>query len=184
MQRLIIVGLLCLCSGCLDWSALAARQKEKEAEAAEKAAEAEKAAAQAAVPGGQAAAARAARTATATRIVDKQQALKDRPHLVETTNRITASDPVFAPLQGMFAVGSKAEILAFTHTIQIHQATHDRFPTYDEFMDYYKQANVQLKGIKPYQMYAYDESDGSIVILEDPEELERLDKEWKEQTGF
>lgn len=179
MHRLLVVALLCLCSGCFDWSAIAARQKEKEAEAAEEAAEAE--ARQAAVAD---AAGNRAVPDIEARIVDKQKAMAERPHLVEVTNKITANDPLFAPLQGMFAVGSKAEILAFTHTIQVHKAANDKFPTYDEFMDYYKQANVQLKGIKPYQVYAYDETDGTIVILEDSIEEERITKEWREQNGF
>ena len=181
MHRLLVVALLCLCSGCFDWSAISAKQKEREAEAAEEAAEAEArqaAVAEAAAVGNQAV------PDIEARIVDKQKAMEERPHLVEVTNKITASDPLFAPLQGMFAVGSKAEILAFTHTIQVHKAANDKFPTFDEFMDYYRQANVQLKGIKPYQVYAYDETDGTIVILEDSIEEERITKEWREQNGF
>jgi hypothetical protein len=185
MQRLLIAGFLCLSAGCLDWSALADRQNAKETEAVAEAAED---AAQPAGGGGQVAVGGAARNQdlpdVEARIVDKQQALQERPHLVETTNRITASDPLFAPLQGIFAVGSKAEILGFTHTIQLHKAANDAFPTYEEFMDYYRQANVKLKGIKPYQVYAYDESDGTIVILEDAIEKERLSREWREKNGF
>jgi hypothetical protein len=120
--------------------------------------------------------------ADAVRIVDKQKAIIERPQLFETTNSITASDPIFAPAQGLRAAGSRAEMLAFTHTIQLHQAQYDKFPTYEEFMDYYKQAHVQLKGLKPWQVYAYDSETGTISLMEDPQEKERVEKEWEEKN--
>ncbi|REJ90828.1 MAG: hypothetical protein DWQ34_16540 [Planctomycetota bacterium] len=61
----------------------------------------------------------------------------------------------------------------FQHTIQIHYAQHEKYPSYEEFMDYYKQAGVELKGTKPWQVYAYDPADGTIVILEDRIEKKR-----------
>jgi len=181
MKRILAALLLCMASGCFDWSSLAVRNKEKQADD-----DAPPAAAQPAATGGQAAVAAAVPNNGPpdidARIVDKKKALVERPQLVETTNKITASDPIFAPLQGLHAVGSKAEMLAFTHTIQIHQATNDKYPTFDEFMDYYKQAHVELKGLKPWQVYAYDEDTGTVSLMEDPTEKERINKEWDEQN--
>ena len=185
MKRFIAVALLCITSGCFDWAGMMAK-KESTAE------EAPPAAAQPAAPGGDAAAAGVDPNAPvkvdqmipadAVRIVDRKQAMIDRPQLFETKNSITASDPIFAPAQGLRAVGSQAEMLAFTHTIQIHQAQYDKYPTYAEFMDYYKQANVKLKGLKPWQVYAYDEETGTITLLEDPDEKVRIEKEWVEKN--
>lgn len=182
MIRFIAVFLLCMASGCFDWSTLFA----KKPAAAPAEAAPPPAAVQPAAPEGQAAAAPPKIDQGVpdieARIVDKHKALAERPHLVETENRITASDPVFAPLQGLRAAGSRAEILAFTHTIEIHKATNDRYPTYDEFMNYYRDAHVQLKGLKPWQVYAYDESTGTVTLMEDPLEKERISKEWEEKN--
>lgn len=184
MKLIVVAALLCMASGCFDWSSLAVRNKEKNVEDAAPPAAAQPE--QPAAPGGQAGVAAAAPNNgppdMEARIVDKKKALQERPQLVETTNKITASDPIFAPLQGIHAVGSRAELLAFTHTIQIHQATNDKYPTFDEFMDYYKQAHVQLKGLKPWQVYAYDEDTGTVSLMEDPAEKERISKEWDEQN--
>jgi len=176
MKWILAVALVGVASGCFDWSTLTAKKQEQKAEDA-----APPVGAQPAAPGAAAAANNGPPDVNA-RIVDKQKAVQERPQLVETVNKITANDPIFAPLQGLHAVGSKAEMLAFTHTIQIHKATNDKFPTFEEFMDYYKQAHVQLKGLKPWQVYAYDAESGTVSLMEDPLEKERISKEWDEQN--
>jgi hypothetical protein len=184
MKRIIAALLLCTASGCFDWSSLAVRNKEKKADDAAPPEAAQPA--QPVAPGGQAAVAAAVPNNGPpdmdARIVDKKKALQERPQLFETKNSITASDPIFAPAQGLRAVGSKAEMLAFQNTINIHKATNDKYPTYDEFMDYYKQAHVELKGLRPWQVYAYDEETGTVTLMEDPQEKERISKEWEEQN--
>ncbi|MBL8848385.1 MAG: hypothetical protein JNG89_01820 [Planctomycetaceae bacterium] len=120
--------------------------------------------------------------ADAVRIVDKQKAVAERPQLFETKNSITANDPIFAPAQGLRAAGSQIEILAFTNYIQQEKALNDKYPSYEELMAYYKQANVQLKGLKPWQVYAYDAEAGTITLMEDPQEKERIEKEWEEKN--
>jgi len=185
MQRVIAIGILCgLTSGCLDWSSVFAKKADDQAPAAAAPPAAPPAAA---APGGQAAVQAAPNTIGSdlvARIVDKQKALLERPQLFETQNRITANDPIFAPAQGLRAAGSRAEMLAFESTIQLHKAQYDKFPTYEEFMDYYKQAHVQLKGLKPWQVYAYDETTGTISLMEDPQEKERIEKEWEAKNRY
>jgi hypothetical protein len=184
MKRIVAVALLCMASGCFDWSSLTAKKADPKPEAAAPPAAAQPA--QPAAPGGQAAVAAVVQNNGPpdidARIVDKKKALQERPQLFETTNSITANDPIFAPLQGLRAAGSKAEMLAFTHTIEIHKATNDKYPTFDEFMEYYKQAHVELKGLRPWQVYAYDEETGKVTLMEDPQEKERISKEWEEQN--
>ena len=182
MKHILATLLLCMASGCFDWSSLAVRDKEKKP--VDDAPPAAAQPAQPAAPGGQAAAVGPLHGPPdiEARIVDKKKALEERPQLFETTNSITANDPIFAPAQGLRAVGSKAEMLAFQNTINIHKATNDKFPTYDEFMQYYKDAHVKLVGLRPWQVYAYDEETGTITLMEDPQEKERISKEWEEQN--
>lgn len=174
----LALALACAVSGCFDWSTLAASKKQdKPAEEA-----APPAAAQ---PAGQAAAPAGPLHGPPdieARIVDKKKALEERPHLFVTVNSITANDPIFAPAQGLRAAGSRVEMIAFQNTINIHKATNDKFPTYAEFMEYYKGANVKLVGLKPWQIYAYDEETGTICLMEDSIEKERIGKEWEEKN--
>lgn len=173
-MRLIAAAIVvCSLSGCFDWSNLFKQTGNGAPPPAAAPVEGQPAAP--AAPGAQAAVAvvKPGIPDVPAKIVDKKQALAERPHLVETANRVTASDPISAAAQGYFAAASRAEMLAFMHNIRIHQATYDKYPTFEEFMEYYRQSNAQLKGLKPWQVYAYDESDGTITLLEDREEKKR-----------
>jgi hypothetical protein len=173
MQRLLIAAVLTVSSGCLDPSAFQSKKADQAAAAAPP---------QAAAPAPQPAAAPAAaapRGADAipdmeAQIVDKQQALAQNPALVETSNKMNTTDPILAISGAYFSAASRVEIIAFQHNIDIWKAANDdRYPSYQEFMDMYRTANVKFKGVKPYQVYAYDQSDGTICILEDRAEKKR-----------
>lgn len=182
MKRLIAVALLCsLVSGCFDWSSLTAKKDDKPSDTSTAAAEQPAEPADPVVADGPVKVDQGIPEDT-VRIVDKKTAMAENPKLFETENKITASDPIFAPAQGLRAVGSKAEMLAFDHTIALHKAQYDKNPTYEEFMGYYEQAHVKLKGLKPWQMYAYDEETGTMTLLEDPDAKIRIEKEWEEKN--
>ncbi len=110
------------------------------------------------------------------KLVDKRKALAENPGLIEVENHTNASDPFSAAAQSYFTIGSKANILNFQHNLDIMKAAEDRNPTFDEFNDSFKQFGVELKGLYPWQVYAYDDQAGSICILEDPAEKARLYK--------
>ena len=156
--------------GCIDPSAFQVQEADEATAASETPPAAEGAASEPAAAPLQG---EAAIPDVSAKIVEKSKALEEKPHLVEVQNTIRGSDPLTAYADAYFSAASRVETLAFTQQIQIHQATHDKYPTFDEFMGYYKQAGVELKGVKPWQMYAYDPADGSIVILEDREEKKR-----------
>jgi len=107
------------------------------------------------------------------KLVDKKQALQENPALVEVENKITAGDTLTAVAQSYFTIGSKAQVLAMQRSIQIQKELNNRWPTFEEFEKSLKQAGVQLQGLYAYQMYAYDEDTGGIVILEDRAEKKR-----------
>lgn len=108
------------------------------------------------------------------KLVDKRKALADNPALIEVENKINAGDPLTAASQSYFNLGSRANILNFQHNLQIWEAAEGRKPTFDEFNTMFKQANADLKGLYPWQVYAYDDQDGSICVLEDHAEKKRL----------
>jgi len=103
-----------------------------------------------------------------TKLVDKKQALAENPALIVTTNRINATDPVSAAAQGYFAIGSQAQLLNLKHQIDILKAdNNNKPPSFAQFNDLLKQNNVKLQGLYRWQVYAYDDEAGDIVILED-----------------
>lgn len=106
-------------------------------------------------------------------IVDKPKALAENPSYVETENKINAGDPLSAATQSYFALGSRVHLLNFKHDIDLYKAEHDRFPTYEEFIGRFRQFDIKMKMLKPWQVYAYDQTDGTMVILEDRAEKKR-----------
>lgn len=150
-------------AGCIDASMMEPQAKETKKEASPPA---ENAAAPAPAPA--AAPAAAGLPMDNTKLVDKKAALDANPALIETTNRINATDPLSAAGQGYFAIGSQAQLLNLKHQVDILKADNDnKPPTFAQFDQLLRENNVKLKGIYRWQVYAYDDQAGDIVILED-----------------
>lgn len=163
--------LICLCllvftlTGCPKLPVVKAKKSEEKAQPAEAAAPAQAAPAAAPQPGF---------SQLEWKLVDKRKALAENPALIEVENKINASDPLSAASQAYFNLGSRANILNFQHNLQIWEAAEGRKPTFDEFNSMFKEAHAELKGLYPWQVYAYDDQDGSICVLEDHAEKKRL----------
>lgn len=165
----LLLGILF--SGCVDPSML------KKKEQAETAPAPAPAAAPAPQPQVEAAPAAPTFPQDSLKLVDKKKALAENPALVETENRVNTMDPLLAVSQSMFAIGSKAEVLALQHNIDIHKAQYDKPPTFQEFEEMIRSARVQFKGLYRWQVYAYDDSTGEICILEDKAMKKKLYEE-------
>ena len=100
--------------------------------------------------------------------VDYQVATAENPNLVVVENKINASDPISAATQGFFTV-SKVYVPVIEQQAQAHRALHGKLPTFEELKVEFDEANQQFKGLKPWQMYAYDAETGRAMILSDPE---------------
>jgi len=151
-------------TGCIDPSMIAPKEAAKTEEPAPLAPAAN--AAPAAAPGP--AAGEAGLAKDNTKLVDKKQALAENPNLIVTTNRIDASDPVSAAAQSYFAIGSRAQLYNLKHQIDILKAdNNNKPPSFAQFNDLLRQNNVKLAGLYRWQIYAYDDETGDIVILED-----------------
>lgn len=173
MIRLALLSTAVLLCGCIDPSSLKPAAVDEDSEPAAEAQPAPPGVAPVGVqvgPGHQG--------VIEARIVDKQQVLADNPDLVQVENGISAKDPFTAASQSYFNLASRAELLAFQHNIQVYYFANDeRYPSYEQFMDLFRTSGVKLRGLKPWQMYAYDSSDGTICILEDPTEKARRREE-------
>jgi len=106
---------------------------------------------------------------TTAKIVNAREATQN-PKVVEVENKITGSDPITIAATAYVALSSKASALNFKNALNLHKATNDKNPTYDEFLKLKDQYRVEFAMLPPYQMYGYDETTGGIVILEDKAE--------------
>jgi hypothetical protein len=169
-------GLLLVTAGCIDPAAFKTAEQ-KPADTPPPAAAPPRGAPPAVAPGGAAPAAQPqgehAIPDVESVIVDKKKALAENPGYVETENKINAGDPLSAASQSYFNLGSRAHLLNFKHNLDIYKAANERYPTYDEFIEMFRQFDIKFKMIKPWQVYAYDQTDGTVVILEDRAEKKR-----------
>lgn len=108
-------------------------------------------------------------------VVDKKAAMEKYPHLVEVENTVNTDSYLGAVSSAYIAASSKANIAAFQHNLNIARELNDgnNLP-FDEVQTYIKQMNIQFNDLPYYQMYAYDETSGKFVILEDPLEKQRM----------
>ncbi len=100
-------------------------------------------------------------------LVDAREWLA-RPKVVEVSNRITGSDPLTASMQGLFSIGSKAQILAFKKNLDIQKELNGgRNPTFKEFSQMVQQQRIRFIGVYPWQAIGYDDKEGRLMLLED-----------------
>ena len=101
------------------------------------------------------------------KLVDYAEARKN-PKVVPANTKIDASDPLTASYQSYFSIGSRATITAFKHNLNIQkQLNDDKWPSFEEFSQLAQQSRIDFAPIFPWQMIGYDQSNGSLVLLED-----------------
>jgi hypothetical protein len=104
---------------------------------------------------------------SAAKLVDAQVAKQD-PRVVEVTNGINASDPLSASVQGYFSATSKALMLGFQNQLRTMKALNDdKNLSFEQFTELAQQMRVEFAPLPPWQMIGYDESTGTVLLLED-----------------
>lgn len=105
------------------------------------------------------------------KFVDRRAFLEQHPNATEIAkNVINAQDPLSAVAQGYFAAVSTVTIAAYQHDLKLwYELNGQRWPTFAEYKDILSKHDIQLKGLKPRQVYAYDDQTGQLSILEVPE---------------
>jgi hypothetical protein len=105
------------------------------------------------------------------KFVDRRVFLQQHPTATEIAkNVINAQDPLSAVAQGYFAAVSTVTIAAYQHDLKLwYELNGQRWPTFAEYQDILSKHDIHLKGLKPRQVYAYDDQTGQLSILEVPE---------------
>ncbi|MCA9028042.1 MAG: hypothetical protein KDA86_22720 [Planctomycetaceae bacterium] len=106
------------------------------------------------------------------KLVNMKDAMAANPNLVQTKNRINATNYLTAVAQGYFAAASQIQMIQLEHTVKHMQALEDRWPTLEEFQKILDDNGIKLSHLYPYQMYGYDPETGELSILEDKAEKE------------
>lgn len=105
------------------------------------------------------------------KFVDRRVFLQQHPNATEIAkNVINAQDPLSAVAQGYFAAVSTVTIAAYQHDLKLwYELNGQRWPTFKEYQEILSKHDIHLKGLKPRQVYAYDDQTGQLSILEVPE---------------
>jgi hypothetical protein len=111
-----------------------------------------------------------------TTMVDKQKAMAENPSMVEIKkNSVEGSDPITAAASGYFAAVSQFTLSAIQHDIELTKLQNDdKYPTFEEYSDILRRNGVKLRGLHKWQVYAYDQKDGKISILEDRQKKKEI----------
>lgn len=101
------------------------------------------------------------------KLVDYATAIKN-PKVVKANTKVDANDPLTASYQSYFSIGSRATILAFKQNLNIMKELNGgNWPSFAEFEKSAQQSRIDFVPVLPWQMIGYDQSNGSLVLLED-----------------
>lgn len=117
------------------------------------------------------------------KLVERNRALAENPELVEVENHTQAKDPLTAVTQSYFSGTSKLNATAIEYNAKLQSfidaegAQEPKPPSFEHLNQQMQQNSNMVKGLKPWQAYAYDELTGKVTILEDRAEKKRLYEE-------
>ena len=105
----------------------------------------------------------------AAKFVDYNKAIEENPDLEVVTNDINAGDPISAAAQGYFNAASKLHVQEIQRQAEMMKVMSDNqtYPTFEQLKAAWQ--GQTFKGLKSWQMYAYNAETGQVVILSDPE---------------
>lgn len=119
------------------------------------------------------------------KIVDRNKAIAENPDLVEVVNETDATGYMEAISQSHFAAVSKLNTAQMEYNSKLQSfidATDNggadpKPQTFEEFSKAVKMNSNNMKGLYPWQAYAYDETTGKVTVLEDRAEKKRMYEE-------
>ncbi len=104
---------------------------------------------------------------TTKEVVALETALAENKNLTIVENKVSGSDPVSLAATAYSAKTSEISILNFNRHLEMVKAEKGRYPSFEEYQQTPDEFKVPLAQLPPFQMYAYDEENGQLVILED-----------------
>jgi hypothetical protein len=117
---------------------------------------------------------------TTTKVVDAKKALAENPNLVVVERGDLGNNYFSQIANARVMVAAQISKLNVQHAMDLHQAEHGKYPTYEEFMGIMKRDGYRLTEVYAWQTYGYNEDDGSMVLFTD----EALKKKIYEEKGL
>jgi len=100
-------------------------------------------------------------------VIDLKTIEGDPNYRIVPDMKLNITDPITGISDAYFRMASKASTFGLQRAIQLYQATHEKFPAFDEFMKIMKEHQVEFADVRSYEMYGYSEETGEIVLVED-----------------
>jgi len=103
---------------------------------------------------------------TTAEVIDYKKYLGNRFIVVVVENKIQGSDPLTIAATAYVAASSRVSALNFKRQLDIIKASKGRAPSFVEFETLQKRMKIELAKLPRYQAYAYDESTGGLLVVE------------------
>lgn len=103
---------------------------------------------------------------TTAQVVDAKEWLK-KPGIQAKDGKIEGVDPFSRTASGYFTLAAQASTLGLQQSVQHYKALNDKFPPYEEFMRMMQENRIEFTKLRWYEIYAYNEDTGKILVLED-----------------
>lgn len=117
------------------------------------------------------------------KIVDRRKAMEENPNLIEVVNDTNETGYLTAVTKSSFSAISRLNTGTMEYNAKLQSylnadGSDDPKPlSFEEFDAAARQNSNNIKGLYPWQVYAYDESTGKVTILEDRDEKRRMYEE-------
>ncbi|MEZ6047721.1 MAG: hypothetical protein R3C11_19505 [Planctomycetaceae bacterium] len=95
---------------------------------------------------------------------------KQQPDLEEIKKDLENTNYIKQTMDIYKKTGSEASRLGMQQMVEVHKAQYDKYPTYDEFMEYLTSSGSSFTMLPAKEAYAYDEDTGRIMIVPRPAE--------------
>lgn len=103
---------------------------------------------------------------TTDQVVDAKAWLK-KEGIQPRDGKIEGVDPLSQAASGYFTLAAQASTLGLKHQLQQYKAVNGKSPTYQEFVQMMKDNRIELAKLRWYEIYAYNEDTGTILVLVD-----------------
>ncbi len=103
---------------------------------------------------------------TTAQVVDAKEWLQ-KPGIEPQNGNIEGVDPFSRTASGYFTLAAQTSTLGLQQAVQHYRALNDRFPPYEEFMRMMQENRIEFTKLRWYEIYAYNEDTGKILVLVD-----------------
>jgi len=101
-------------------------------------------------------------------VVDYRAAIAQNPNLVIVENKAAGDDPITFAASAYVSARSRVSMFGFEAALKQIKVVEGRVPTYQEFQNMMKENRIEFTAQYAWRMYAYDQVEGRILVLEDP----------------